>query len=182
MHPIVLAGATQGRRLVLGGLAHGDDAFPKHQTADSAEQHDVEQRDHQIELAEAAQQRKQPDADRRAHEATAEQHRAELDIDGAAPKMRDRAGYRRGNHLVGAGRHRHDRRNIVEDQERRDQETTANAEHAGKKADGRAHTENDEYVHRQLCDGQIDRHAGSSICQRPAMRANRLVWQAIHHE
>ncbi|MNW03549.1 hypothetical protein D3C71_1995020 [compost metagenome] len=71
MHPVVLARATQGRLLVLGRLAHGDDALPKHQAANGAEQHDVKQRDHQVELAEATQQREQPDADGRAGKTTA---------------------------------------------------------------------------------------------------------------
>jgi predicted secreted Zn-dependent protease len=72
--------------------------------------------------------------------------------------MGDGARDRRGDHLVGAGGDGNDRRNVVEDQQRRDQEAAADAEHAGQEADGRAHAEDDENVHRQFCDGQIDCH------------------------
>ncbi|MOA23962.1 hypothetical protein D3C78_1446160 [compost metagenome] len=78
--------------------------------------------------------------------------------------MRDRAGNGGGDHLVGARRNSHHGRNIVENQQRRDQKAAAHAEHAGKKTDGRAHAENDENIHRQFCDRQIDSH-GSDLGQ-----------------
>ena len=54
------------------------DALDQHQPADGAEQHDIEQRDEQVELAETAQQRKDVDADGRADYAAGKQHRPSL--------------------------------------------------------------------------------------------------------
>ena len=51
------------------------DALDQHQPADGAEERDVEQRDEQIELADAAQQREDVDADGRADDAAGQQHR-----------------------------------------------------------------------------------------------------------
>ena len=60
------------------------DALDQHQSADGAEQHDVEQRDEEVELAEPAQQGEDIDAERRADDAAGQQHRAELEVERAA--------------------------------------------------------------------------------------------------
>ncbi len=109
--------------------------------ADGAEKADVEERDHQIELAELAQDARRSRRRRGAGDAADQQHRAELHVDRAALEMRQHAGNGRGDDLVGAGRHRHGRRDVVEDQQRRDQEAAADAEHAGEEPDRGAHQE-----------------------------------------
>ena len=83
---------------------------------------------------------------------------AELEIERAALEMRQRTGERRGDDLVGAGRDRDGWRNVVEDQQRRDQETAADAEHARQKADRRAHGQQHERVDRHFGDRKINAH------------------------
>jgi len=134
-------------------------ALHQHQNADRSEKDDIEQRNDEVELALPAEPREDEDAERGPHQAAHKQHQAELDVERAAPEMSDRAGDRRGDHLVGAGRDRDHRWDIVEDQERRDEKPAADAEHAGQKTDGRTHPENDEDVDRKFCDRQVDRHA-----------------------
>jgi len=73
--------------------------------------------------------------------------------------MRERTGKRGSDDLVGTGGDRDGWRNIVENQQRRYQEATANPEHSGQKSDRRTHAENDEGVNRNLGDGQVDRHS-----------------------
>jgi hypothetical protein len=69
--PVVLAGFLQRGCGAVARAADGVDAFGQHQSADSAEQHDVEQRDEEVELAELAQQREDVDAYRRPDDAAA---------------------------------------------------------------------------------------------------------------
>ena len=182
MDPIVMARPLQRHGFVLGRTPQRIDALPQHQRPDSAEQQHIGKRNHQIELADAPQQRKDPDADCRPGQTAAEQHGPELDIDRAAPEMGDGAGDRGGDDLVCAGGDGNDRRDIVENQERRDQEAAADTEHAGQEADGRAHSQNDENVHRQLCDGQIHRHGQTSkYANSPQGGRKTSKWQVIHH-
>ena len=55
--------------------------------------------------------------------------------------------------------HRHRWRDADEDQERRHQESAADAEHSGDKADRQAHGEDQEHVDRNVCDREVDLHA-----------------------
>ena len=48
--------------------------------------------------------------------------------------------------------------NVVEDQQRRDEEAAADTEHAGEEPDRSAHGEQYEEVYRQFCDRQINTH------------------------
>jgi hypothetical protein len=139
MHPIVLAGLAQRNRLVVGGAAERVDALPKHQSADGPQKHDIQQRDDQIELAQATQHGEDLYADRGAGKTADQQHKSELDIKRAAAEMRKRAGNRRGDNLVCAGGNRHRGRDVVENQKRRDQKAAAHAKHAGQETHCRAH-------------------------------------------
>lgn len=82
---------AQRHGFVAGGAAKCRNAFLQHQPAYGAEQDDVEQRNDEIELADAAQEGEYPHADRRPQEAADEQNAAELDVEGSTPEMRDRA-------------------------------------------------------------------------------------------
>ncbi len=113
------------------------------------------------------QQREYPDTDRRARKTADKQHAPELHVQRSAPEMGDRAGDRGGDHLVRPGRNGDDGRNVVEDEKRRDQKAAADTEHAGQEADGRTHAQDDENVHRQFCDGQIDCHSRPRIMNCP---------------
>ena len=87
---------------------------------------------------------------------------AELEVERAALEMRQRAGEGRGDDLVGAGGDGDRRRDVVEDQQRRDQEAAADAEHARQEADRRAHGEQHEDVDGHFGDREIDAHPSNS--------------------
>ncbi len=127
-------------------------------------------------LADAPQPGEDPDARGRPRQTAHKQDRAEFHVERAAPEMGDGARDRRGDDLVGAGGDRHDGRNVVEDQQRRDQEAAAHPEHAGEEAHGRAHAQNDEDVHRQLCDRQVDSHGRTSTWQKRRPRGRCAMW------
>src|SRR3546814_9705723 len=59
--------------------------FHRHQPADAAEQHHVDQRDHGIDLAGRLEQREQPAAGDRADDAADDEHDSHLHIDALAP-------------------------------------------------------------------------------------------------
>ncbi len=158
------------RRFVASSPPHGIDAFEQHQPTDGPQEDDVHQRDYEIELAHAAQKRKDPDTDRGACKTADQKHSAEFHIERAAPEMGDRPRNRRRYNLVRAGGDGDDRRDIVKDQQWGDEKAATNAEHSGKEPDGRPHAENDEDVHRQFCDGQIDCHNRPRMMTAPAGR------------
>ncbi len=133
MHPVMVAGTAQRNGFIARRAADGRDAFLQHQPADGRQQNDVEKRNDQIELADAAQQGEQPHTDGRPAKAADQQHGAELHIQRAAAKMGNGAGDRGSDDLVCTRGNGHDRRNIVEDQKRGDEEPTAHPEHAGEK-------------------------------------------------
>ena len=82
--PAMAAGAAHRYRDAAPRPQDRAQPFPEHQPADGGQQHDVGQRDHQVELAERAQQREGPDAERGADDAAAQQHQRQRRIDGAA--------------------------------------------------------------------------------------------------
>ena len=136
----------------------GARTLDQHQGTDDAEKKDKRQADHQVDLADGAQPGKQFHTQIRADEAAGEQHAAHLEIDIAAAPMRDHTGNRRSNDLVGFGRHRDGRRDADEDQQRRHQESAADAEQAGKKADRAAQPHQQEHVDGDLGDRKVDLH------------------------
>ena len=142
-------------------------ALGNHQRAHDAEEEHVGNTDGDIELADRAQRREQPDTEGSADNSACEQHGGQGEIDRSAPPIADRAGHRGGGDVAGDGRHCDRRRDAEEDQERRHQETAADAEHAGDESDGEPHRENDEYVDRQVCDRKIDLQA-----RGPRLEAN----------
>ena len=149
--PVVLAGLLQRRRHAARLVAQRVDAFDQHQSADGAEEDDVEQRDEQVELADAAQQGEDEDAGRRADDAADQQHHAELEVERAAlagaasaPEKDEAMTWLAPVATAIAGR------DVVEDQQRRDQEAAADAEHARQEADRRAHRQQHEHVDGQF--------------------------------
>ena len=120
----------------LGPLAQqGPQAFDEHQRADDAEESDVAEPDHQIDLADSAQKGEEPDAEGRAEQAADQQHGAHLEVDVAALPMRQHAGDGGGDDLIGLGTDGDGRRNADEDQDRRHEKPAADPEEPGKKAD-----------------------------------------------
>ena len=73
-------------------------------------------------------------------------------------QWREHAGDRRGDDLVRLRRDGDRRRHADEDQQRRQQETAADAEHAGKEADAGAEPQQHEDVEGHLGDRQVDLH------------------------
>ena len=72
--------------------------------------------------------------------------------------MRQDAGKRRGDDLVGFGRHGDRGRDADEEQQRRHQKAAADAEHAGQDTDKPAQSQEEERVDRNLGNGQVDLH------------------------
>ena len=157
MHPVVLMQFAAPRRAA-ALPQDGARALDQHQGADDAEKEDVGQADYQVDLADGAQPGEQLDAEIGAEETAREQDAAHLEIDVAAPPVRDHARHRRRNDLVGFGRHRDRRRDADEDQQRRHQEAAADAEQAGKKTDSAAQPHQQEHVDGDLGDRKIDLH------------------------
>ncbi|MNF12105.1 hypothetical protein D3C80_2134910 [compost metagenome] len=62
--------------------------------------------------------------------------------------MRQCAGNRRGDDLIGTGGDRDCRWNVIKDQKRRDQKAAADAEQSGEKTHGGAHAEKNQHVDR----------------------------------
>jgi hypothetical protein len=63
--------------------------------------------------------------------------------------------------LAPGGSDRHRGRNPVEDQQRRGEETAADAEHAGEHADKEAERDHEDGVDRLACDRKVDVHCPS---------------------
>ena len=76
-----------------------------------------------------------------ADEATDKDNHPHLDVDIAAPPMRQGAGNRGGNDLVGFCSNGDSRGNAYKNQQRRHQESAANTEHPGQYADARTKAE-----------------------------------------
>ncbi|MEZ5930559.1 MAG: hypothetical protein R3F54_01120 [Alphaproteobacteria bacterium] len=72
--------------------------------------------------------------------------------------MRHDARTRRRQDLAGLGAHGDGRRNADEDEKRRHQEAAPDAENARQKADGAAHTQQQEQIDRYLGHRQVDIH------------------------
>jgi hypothetical protein len=157
--PAVAAGAAHRYRDAAADAQDGAQPFPEHQRADGREQHDVGQRNHQVELAERAQQREGPDAERGAEGAAAEQHQRQRRIDGAAAPVGNGAGKRGGRDVAGDGSDRDRGRDPDEDQQRRHQKSAADAEHAGHKTNGRAHRKDEKNIDRNVGDRKVKLHA-----------------------
>jgi superfamily II DNA or RNA helicase len=112
-----------------------------------------------FELADLAHVIKEQNAKPRANEAAHDQNAGQLEINAPATPIGDGAGDGGGCDLRPLRRHRHRCGNAHEDQQRRQQESTANAEHAGNEPDRHPHSQNQEHVDRHFCDGQVDFHA-----------------------
>ena len=108
------------------------DRFARHQHADGTEQDDVERADDHVDLADCPEEPEQERAEARTDHAARHHYRTHAIIDPAAPAMRQHAGHA-GTGDLGRGRSRgHGRRDAVEDQQRRGQETATHAEQARK--------------------------------------------------
>jgi hypothetical protein len=140
------------RRGTPAAAQEGARALDQHQRAERAEQHHVAEIDHQLDLAEAAQDAEQPDAEQRAEKAADQEDAAHLEIDVAAPPMRQHARHRGADELVGRRGDGDRRRHADEDEEGGEQEAAADAEHAGEEADPAAKGEQDEDIQRDLGD------------------------------
>ena len=175
--PGVLAGPAQRRRPAGARVEDGADRLGQHQSADRAEEGDVGERDDEVELAEAAQRIEDDDADDGADDAGEQQHGGELHVDQVAAPVGERPRRRGRDDLRGDGRHRDDRRNAGEDEERREQEAAADAEQPRQESDGAAHAEDDEHVHRDFGYGQVNQHGGRLV-ERDWERATlrRVRW------
>ncbi len=124
----------------------------QHQDPERAqEQHEAEI-DHQLDLADPAQQAEEPDAEQRAEETADQEDGAHLEIDIAAPPMRQHARHRGADELVRGGGDGNRRRDADEDEEGRQQKAAADAEHAGEETDRGAKSQQDEDIQRDLGD------------------------------
>jgi hypothetical protein len=150
-------------------------AFVNHHGANDSQQCHVREPDHQIELVQRTQFGEKPDTGGRTDDAGTEQHHCQRDIECALAPIADRAGKRRRRDMTGYGCHGDCRRDPDEDQQRRHQETAADAEHARDVADRESHPQHKEDVHGQVGDGKVDLQAGSSdgcdALRRPARPA-----------
>ena len=86
----MLSWLAHRHRLVFGGAAQRDDAFPQHQSTDRTQEHHVEQRDDQIELTKPAQHREDLDAHGGAGQTADQKHKPEFDIKRSPAEMRQR--------------------------------------------------------------------------------------------
>ncbi len=77
--------------------------------------------------------------------------------------MRQHAGYRIGDQLVGLGTHGDRWRNAYEDQQGRHHEAAANPEHAREKTHAGTKHQQHGGIDRYFSDGQIDLHLGIGI-------------------
>ena len=142
----------------------------------AAEHQDVEQADHDIDLAARLEQPEQRRADERAEQAADDHHPAHLQVDPAAAHV-DHHARDAGAGDLGRGRGDRDRRrDAVEDQQRRGQEAAADAEHARQHADQEAEHDDQQRVDRLAGDREVDVHAAgrrTSRKQRLAAKAER---------
>jgi hypothetical protein len=93
---------------------------------------------------------------------------------------REHAGDRGGDDLIGFGPDCHGGRDAKEDQQRRHEEATADAEQAGQEPDRPAQAEQKEDVHGDLGDGQIDLHRSehhSTAARRPKGMGGHWTWR-----
>ncbi len=169
VEPGVAARPAHDHRCRRRAADDGARALADQQHADDAQQRDVGQADHEIELIERAQPREQRDTADGADDAAGEQHQRQRDIERVAPPIGDRAGERGGRHVGGDARHRHRRLHADEDQQRRHQKSAADTEHAGNEANREPHREHEENI-----DGNVgDRKDRSPRIRLPAL-ATRL--------
>ena len=155
--------AERGRRLL------------RHHDPDRAEQKHVEDRDHGIDLAQILKQPEEQAAQDRAQHAARDDHRAHLHVDPAPALVGEHARDRGAGDLRRRRSHGHSGRDAVEDQDRRRQETAADADHAGEQSDQPAEADDHQRVHRQARDRQIDIHRETTLMgirgRRKARRA-----------
>ena len=160
--PDMAAGPAQLGRLALAAADDGAGAFADHQDADDAQQRDVGQPDHQVELIERAQPGEQRDTAGGADDAAGEQRERQRDVERVAPPIGDRAGERGGRHMRRDARHRHGGLHADEDQKRRHQKAAADAEHAGDESDRQAHRQHEKDVDRNVGDRKEDLHGSAA--------------------
>jgi hypothetical protein len=157
--------------------AQGDERlnrFLGHQQADAAEHQDVEDADDGIDLPQSLKQAEDEDAQPGAHHAARDQHAAHAEIDRAARHMGDDARHRSARHLRRGGGGGDGGRDAVEDEERGGEETAAHAEHARQQAYDAAQGDDDQRVHRQIGDGQIEIHGFRGVMpKRGDIKASR---------
>ena len=79
-----------------------------------------------------------------------------MEIDIAPAPLHEASRDRGGHDLVGASGDGNGRRDAGEDEQRGEQETAADAEHAGQEADCRAEPQHHQEIHRDLGYRQID--------------------------
>ena len=157
MHPIVLVQlAARPARNALP--QHGAHALDCHQETQRAEQQDVADRDRQLDLALSLEPGEQPDTEYRAGQPAQQQREAHLEIDIAAPPMREHARQRGADQLIGRRGHRDSRRHANKDEQRGQQKAAAHTKHPGQKADRRAEPKQDENIQRDLSNRQVDVH------------------------
>ena len=149
----------------------GMHAFDQHQRAERQEQRGIGEADEKLDLARAAQQGEEPDAEHRTGEAADEHQPGHDEIEIAAPPVRERARYRGADQLIGGTRHRDRRRHADQDQQRREQETAADAEHARENADRRAEQQQADNVERDRGDGQVDVEYAQTMSPAAAIKA-----------
>ena len=134
-------------------------ALDRHQAAENPEQHDVAQRNRQLDLAE-------PPEQENSHTPTTEpasppSSRIKPILKSTLPRRQwaMHPGQRSADQLVGRGGHRNGGRHADEDQQRSQQKPAADPEHPRQKPDRRAEPQQDENVQRHLGDRQVDIHA-----------------------
>ena len=128
--PAIVPRRRRLRRGFGADIAERDQRILQHQSADRAEDQDVEEADHDIDLAARLEHAEQRRADDRAGEAADDHHPGHFHVDAAAAHVDHRARHAGAGDL-GRGRGDGDRRrDSVEDQQRRGQEAAADAEHA----------------------------------------------------
>ncbi len=146
------------RRAGALAAAQGPRRFGQHQPADTTKDQHIGQGNDKIDLAYLAQEAEHLHARGRTDEAAEQQHEPHAEIDIAAAHVRQHAGHRRGDDL---GRLRADgdgRRHADEDEERRHQEAAADSEQAGEQAYAAAERQDDEHIHGDFGDRQVDQH------------------------
>jgi hypothetical protein len=132
--------------------------FARHEGTDRAEQDHIDDRDDGIDLAALL----QPAENERTRNGTQDSSHDEDDthrhIDAAALIVRQRARDAGPGHLRCGGGGGDGGRDAVKDQQRRRQKPAADAKHARQDADARAEKDDDERVHRKVCDRQVNVH------------------------
>lgn len=124
----MLSGSAASRRCTALAAHDGLHGFTQHEHANGAEEGDVGQGDHQIQLPEALQDTKNPDTEGRANNTRAEQSSGEFEVDARLAPIGQNAGCGGGYNLCGDGGNGNGWRNSGEDEQRREQEAASNAE------------------------------------------------------